>query len=346
VPRSPARPGPEPDRRHPRHRHPRRGRPGGAARRRPGAGIGQGHDPRHPQAALAVEQRLAPVPPPQAGDGGNGRLPRPDPDHGDRPAGLLAGRQRPVRLRHRPELELDPPVWHRLGRAGHPGPDPVGRAGLARGRDLRRRLRDRPRNPDRRGGGVLRRRRRQHPDAADRYVSQPAQLAGAAAGQLLVQTEFRELLRGPLRLAQLRHLHVDRAGDLRPRLDADRPPGSGQLLGDQGEGVHRSGALDWRHPFLADLQAHPAQRDEPDHRRRHPRRRRRDHLRVDPLLPRPRLPLGCPDLGHDALQRQGLHHLHPARGAGARHDDFPHRPRHQLRRRRPAGRARPAQDAL
>ena len=63
------------------------------------------------------------------------------------------------------------------------------------------------------------------------------------------------------------------------------------------EGVRRGGARARRLGAAPGRPPHPAQLARAGDRRRHDRRRRGDHRRVDALVPRPRLPARHPDLG-------------------------------------------------
>src|SRR4029077_15324744 len=78
-------------------------------------------------------------------------------------------------------------------------------------------------------------------------------------------------------------------------------------------------------------------------RRRHHRRRGRDHCGIHALLPRPGISARHSDLGAHSLRREGLSRHRAALGAVSRRRHLPHRADHQFHRRRPARRARSAQ---
>src|SRR5207247_2014378 len=107
------------------------------------------------------------------------------------------------------------------------------------------------------------------------------------------------------------------------------------------EGVRRGGTEPRRAAAQAGRPAHPAQLDGAGDRRGLARRRRRDHRGVHALVPGPRLPSRYSDLGAAPVRRQGQPGLRPPLGHLPGHGDLPHRPLHQLHRRRVARRARP-----
>ena len=128
---------------------------------------------------------------------------------------------------------------------------------------------------------------------------------------------FRDALKTIVR-PRGRRLHPDRAGDRRLPLDAGGAAGARAVLLAAREGVRRGGARARRLGAAPGGAPHPAELARPGDRRRHHRRRRGDHRRVDALLPRPRLSARHPDLGPDPLRRQGIPRHRAALGAVSR----------------------------
>ena len=128
---------------------------------------------------------------------------------------------------------------------------------------------------------------------------------------------FREALKSVVR-PRGRRLHPDRHGDRRLSLDAGGAAGAGAVLLAAREGVRRGGARARRLGAAPGGAPHPAQLARAGDRRRHHRRGRGDHRRVDAVVPRPRLPARHPDLGPHPLRQQGVPRHRAALGALSR----------------------------
>ena len=237
---------------------------------------------------------------------------------------VLAGRVRAAGLegrdqRHRLHVapahaDREPPVRHRRPRPGHLRAHALRRPHLARRRPGGDADGDARRRDDRRDRRHLARRRRRGADVADRPVPVAAAAAAAADPDLPVPRRAEGGVR-----PRGRRLHPDRAGDRRLSLDAGGAPGAGAVLLAAREGVRRGGARARRVGAAPGHAPHPAQLARAGDRRRHDRRRRGDHRRVDAVVPRPRLSARHPDLGPDPVRQQGVPRHRAALGSLSRH---------------------------
>src|SRR5439155_911671 len=172
-----------------------------------------------------------------------------------------------------------------------------------------------------------------HADAGHRHVLVAPRAAPAPADRLSLPRRAQEGARPGGRC-----LHPDRRGHRGPALDAGRAAGSRPVPVVTREGVRRGRARAGGTAAASGGPPHPAELDGPRHRGRDHRRRGGDHRRVHALVPGPRLPARHPDLGTAPVRRQGQPRLRPPLGDLPRHRDLPHRPLHQLHRRRTARR--------
>ncbi len=243
--------------------------------------------------------------PVRAGDAGRaGRL---------RSAAVEPPDQRDRFQRAAPRTVVETSARHRRPRPGPARAHALRRPHLARRRPGGDDDGDRRRRADRRDRRQRARQHRHRADVAHRPVPLAAAAAIAAADHLSLprQPEERARSRG-------RRVRADRRGDRRLPLDAGGAAGARPVLFAARKGVRRGGARARRVAHAHGGPPHPAECARTGDRRRHHRRRRGDHRRVDALVPRPRLSAGHSDLGADPVRQQGSPRHRGALGAVSR----------------------------